>query len=81
MAKFFFDFHDNGRAVIDSEGTDIESRDRALAEARLTLRDAVADATISRDAGSISVVVRDQNDRPVIRATVDWNVWVEEDAN
>lgn len=80
MPRYFFDFQDNGFAMVDDVGVDIPDLDRARAEARLTLRDAIADATRNRDVGTIAVIVRNDRNHAVVRAMVEWSVMVEDGA-
>ncbi len=80
MPRFFFDFHDNGLALTDEVGAEIGGEQEARTRARLTLRDAVADATQHRDMGSIAIVVRDDRRRAIIRAAAHWSVSAEDRA-
>ena len=78
MPWFFFDFADDGYTLVDEVGVQLDGLHQVRNDARLTLRDAVADAMQRRAVGTITLVVRDHEGQAILRAAVDWMVSTEE---
>ena len=74
MPWFFFDFADEGYTLVDDVGVHLDGLAQVRNDARLTLRDAVADAMQRRAVGTITLVVRDHQGKAIVRAAADWMV-------
>ena len=76
MPRYFFDTRDDHLFVRDEEGLELSGLAAARAEATSALADMAQDALAKERARTLSVEVRDENDRHVLKASVSADVQV-----
>ena len=68
MARYFFDWRDNGTFVEDDVGVECSDLDMVKAEASMALRDAVRDLVPTDARRVMAIEVRDGSSNPILRA-------------
>jgi hypothetical protein len=68
MARYFFDWRDNGTFVEDDVGVDYADLDMVKTEASMALSDAVRDLVPSGARRVMVIEVRDGSSNPILRA-------------
>ena len=68
MARYFFDWRENGTFVEDDVGVDCADLDMVKAEASMALIDAVRDLVSSVARRVMVIEVRDGSSNPILRA-------------
>jgi hypothetical protein len=74
MARYFFDFYENGVLIVDEEGTDCSGIRAAKCEAILALTGSVKDALPDGDHHVFTVKVRDGAGLIVVQASILFDV-------
>lgn len=70
VPRYFFDTRENDRFVRDEEGLELAGLDAARAEATETLTNMARDVIPKSERHTLSVEVRDDRERPVLKASV-----------
>ena len=74
VPRYFFDFHDNGRLTPDDEGTECASMATVCQEASLTPAEIAKDILPRSGPHRLSIEVRDDANRPCLRASLTFDV-------
>ena len=70
MARYFFDSRDGDHFIRDDEGVELDGIEQARDEATLALRDLAKDALPKATRRELSIEVRDEAGRQLIRASL-----------
>jgi hypothetical protein len=70
VTRYFFDSRDGDRFVRDEDGMELDGIAAARDEATLALRDLARDALPKATRRELSIEVRDESDRQVIKASL-----------
>lgn len=70
MPLYYFDIDDGDQQTRDEEGAELESQMAARAEAIGVLPNIARDVVPDRDQRTFVVVVRDDSNRPIFKATL-----------
>ncbi len=76
MPRYFFDSRDGDQYVRDEDGLELAGMQGARDEATAALRDIAKDAIPHSERRELAIEVRDEADRPIIRATLCFEVQV-----
>lgn len=76
MARYFFDSRDGDHFIRDDEGVQLDGIEQARDEATLALRDLAKDALPKATRRELSIGVRDEAGRQLIRASLLFEVEV-----
>lgn len=74
MPRYFFDSRDNGRLTRDEEGLELDGFEAVKLAATSGLGDWARDAIPAAGAGELSIEVRDDAGRQILRATVSFRI-------
>jgi hypothetical protein len=74
VPRYFFDFRDNGRLTSDDEGVECDGMAMVHREATRALAEIAKDMLPRSGAHWLSIEVRDDADRPCLRAVLSFNV-------
>ena len=74
MARYFFDSRDGDHFIRDDEGVELDGVEQARDEATLALRDLAKDALPKATRRELSIEVRDEAGRQLIRASLRFEV-------
>ena len=78
MARYFFDFTNNGDLIQDKEGDELDGLQAVRAEAVAILPDLAKNLEIDSDQHTFAVTARDVTGRPIFRAKLSFDcVWLE----
>lgn len=82
MGRYFFDLQNGDGPVRDDEGMELDSRKGIAREISRILLDIARDEIPERMRGAISIVVRDDNGKPVSVANLSFsNLWLDDVSN
>ncbi len=76
MPKYFFDMRDNDALTPDDVGLDYSDIQAVKAEATRALAEMARDIVPATDRRELAIEVRDQSNRPVLRAMLTFEVQV-----
>jgi hypothetical protein len=76
MPRYFFDSRDGDHFIRDDEGVELDGIEQARDEATLALRDLAKDALPRATRRELSIEVRDEAGRQLIRASLWFEVHV-----
>jgi hypothetical protein len=74
MARYYFDYWDGQRCFSDEEGLELDGIESARNEARKALADAAKDVIPKSMLSEIAIEVRDETSRPLLRASLQFEV-------